>query len=575
MSAMRTRIGRSPLSGCIAVAAALAGFLLSPSSMAGSWTKLANLAPGGVQMLLLLSDGSVMAQNTAGNNWYRLTPDIHGSYINGGWTSRASMSSTRLYYSSAVLRDGNVFVAGAEYGNGWLTAERYDPSNDTWTSIPVPPALLNTNNTAAASGPNLGGFSDSGCKILSDGRVLVAPVYPTTNNGTLIYDPGANSCTPGPPARGSQNEASWVKLPDESILTIDKSGVASERYIPSLNRWIADANAPANIYDTFAEVGAGLLLPNGKAFFLGGNGQTLIYTPSGNTNQGSWITGPLIPAGLAAPDAAAAMMPNGKLLCAVSAPLYATNILGTNSTFYPQPTSFYEYDYVDNIFRPISGPTNAVHNIKAYQSIFLDLPDGNVLFSDNSTQLYIYRPDIAALPPGRPAISSIVANSDGSFHLVGTGLNGISEGAAYGDDAQMDSNYPLVRLTDGGGNVAYATTYNWSSTGVATGNKPVSTEFYLPPGYNLSPGTYSLEVVANGFASPATTFYGPIWVDFNYGGVTQDGSYFSPYGTLSQGVGAVAPGGTIFIKPGGSPQTMTISKPMTIVAIGGPATIGR
>jgi hypothetical protein len=88
--------------------------------------------------------------------------------------------------------------------------------------------------------------------------------------------------------------------------------------------------------------------------------------------------------------------------------------------------------------------------------------------------------------------------------LTGTLLNGISEGAAYGDDAQMNSNYPLLRLTDGSGNVYYARTYNWSSTGVMTGTNVETTEFTLPA--NLPQGTYSLVVVANGIGSDPELF---------------------------------------------------------------------
>src|SRR5439155_4489157 len=98
-------------------------------------------------------------------------------------------------------------------------------------------------------------------------------------------------------------------------------------------------------------------------------------------------------------------------------------------------------------------------------------------------------PDGPPLPTWKPGISSISQNSDGSYHLTGTGLNGIYAGAAFGDDAQMDSNYPLVRLTDGNGNVYYARTYNWSSTGVKTGCKLITTEFTLPAG--LPSGSYS------------------------------------------------------------------------------------
>ena len=135
----------------------------------------------------------------------------------------------------------------------------------------------------------------------------------------------------------------------------------------------------------------------------------------------------------------------------------------------------------------------------------------------------------------------------------------------------MDSNYPLVRLTDGSGNVTYARTYNWSSTGVQTGGALVSTEFSAA---NIFPGNYSLQVVANGIASDPAFFNEPVWVDFNYGGFFQFGTYPLPYKTLAQGVSAVTPGGLINIKPGNSTEIMTITKAMDIHAVGGSATIG-
>ncbi len=74
----------------------------------------------------------------------------------------------------------------------------------------------------------------------------------------------------------------------------------------------------------------------------------------------------------------------------------------------------------------------------------------------------------------------------------------------------MDSNYPLVRLTDASGNVYYARTYNWSSTSVMTGGRPVSTEFTLPAAVNQGGGaTYSLVVVANGISSDPMLFPAP------------------------------------------------------------------
>ena len=66
--------------------------------------------------MLLLPDGTVMAHNNGGNAWYRLTPDSQGHYIHGTWTTLTPMHDTRLYFSSDVLIDGRVFIAGGELG---------------------------------------------------------------------------------------------------------------------------------------------------------------------------------------------------------------------------------------------------------------------------------------------------------------------------------------------------------------------------------------------------------------------------------------------------------------------------
>jgi hypothetical protein len=469
----------------------LAGlFCLDRASGAGTWTRLANLPPEGINAMLLLPDGTVMA---AGDNleatWYRLTPDSLGGYVNGTWSTLASMNSTRLYYSSAVLTNGRVLVAGGEYGTGENTAEVYDPIANTWTLTPAPPAGQT-------------GFSDSISKILPNGNVLVAPVYPATSGGTAIYVTASNVWTTGPKlVRGKyQAEASWVKLPDDSILTVDPFGTNSERYIPALNRWINDANLPVRLYDTFdSEIGTAVLLPNGHAFFLGASGKTALYTPSGNTNRGTWKAGPVIPGGKGTPDAPAAMMVNGNILCAVSP---------TPSHYqdYPFPTSFYEYNWLSNSFLRVGAPAGTnIPNSATYQLRMLDLPDGNILLSQPDWQLYIYHPTGSALPVGKPAISTLAQNADLSFHVSGTGFNGISEGASYGDDAQMDSNYPLVRVTNSNtGAVYYLRTCNWTCTSVMTGNRPVSTDFVLPA--NLPAADYSLVVIANGISSEPFAF---------------------------------------------------------------------
>jgi hypothetical protein len=75
----------------------------------------------------------------------------------------------------------------------------------------------------------------------------------------------------------------------------------------------------------------------------------------------------------------------------------------------------------------------------------------------------------------------------------------MSQGAAYGDDVQAATNYPLVRITNlRTGHVRYSRTHDHSSMAVAS-NDLVTTYFDVPAGQE--PGLSELEVVANGIPS--------------------------------------------------------------------------
>jgi hypothetical protein len=461
--------------------------VLQSSVAGGTWAPLASAPPQSVNHPMLLSDGTVYTDNGNGQ-CCRLTPDIHGGYRNGTWTHFATMNNARMFFASSLLTNGNIFVAGGEYGPGRRHAELFDPLNNVWTRIPDP-----------LPGP---AFSDAMGKILPNGNVLVAPV--SQFGGCLIYNVARNTWQNAGSAK-NQNEVCWVKLTNDSILTIDTGAQTSEHFVPSLDRWVPDGNVPVVVYGTGAELGAGFLLPNGNVFYIGGSTNTAIYTPGSTpTLAGTWAAGPTMVFGtnrLGAVDAPAAMMSNGKILCA----------LGPVSG--GSPTSFYEYDYVANSFSPVNAPNgSSTYTPSApFGTAMLTLPDGTVLFvgGQNSQSLYIYSPDGTPLAQGQPAIYTLTENANGSYHLTGTNLNGISEGAAYGDDLQMDVNYPLVRLTNSvSGNVYFARTFNWNSTSVQTGSRVVSTEFELPQ--NLPSGTYSLVVLANGNPSAPTNFiYSP------------------------------------------------------------------
>src|SRR5262249_26282368 len=77
--------------------------------LTGTWTPLTNLLPDtfGAATEMLLSDGTVMILGggdvATSKNWYKLTPDANGSYVNGTFSPRAPMSLARIAFPSNVL----------------------------------------------------------------------------------------------------------------------------------------------------------------------------------------------------------------------------------------------------------------------------------------------------------------------------------------------------------------------------------------------------------------------------------------------------------------------------------------
>ena len=453
----------------------------------GTWTAV-TAGPNGLGVAELLTDGTVMVLGLSNTHcWYKLTPNANGSYASGTWSQIASSHTGRLYFPSSLLKDGRVWVGGGEYiaedpnGSGFNgfdeyhnRMEVYDPVSNTWTT-----------------GPDglFGDIGDTGVKVLTDGRMLVSTRASTQ---TQIWNPATNSWTAtGNKVSASGDEESWEMLPDGTVFDAEEN--PGERYLPSTGKWIAVAPCPVTLKNPAnEELGAFVMLYTGQVFCLGGGpGHTALFTPPVTlTGTGSWITGPDQPNGTISDDAPACIEPSGKVLC----------ITGVGTYGSPR---YSEYDPATNTFTvlPLS-PSGNTSRSDLFR--LLALPNGQIFMTDSTGQAYVYTPLGSPQNAWRPAISTVTQNADGSYHLVGTQLNGLSEGGSYGDDANMSSNYPLVRLTSLTGAVHYCRTYNFSTMGLATGSTPVSTEFTLPAG--LPHGVYNLEVVANGIASTTTPF---------------------------------------------------------------------
>ncbi len=186
----------STLAVCLALACGLVAFSSMASAEDGkgpgsaSWSALTNLPPGGsVINLMLLSDGTVMAQSgDDGWHWFRLTPDAHGSYVNGTWTTTAPMSFPRIYFSTNILQDGRLWLLGGEYTGPYFdqniapSGEIYDPVKDTWSPIaPYPNEVGGCGHRSVHSDVQLTAGSPVVTGIYSTDRLQ--PGWTVTGNG--------------------------------------------------------------------------------------------------------------------------------------------------------------------------------------------------------------------------------------------------------------------------------------------------------------------------------------------------------------------------------------------------------
>lgn len=443
---------------------------------AGVWTPLSNIAPDNIGTMMLLTDGTVMAQGGGvTKDWYKLTPDSAGNYHNGTWSQLASMSLERLYFGSNVLPDGRVYVLGGEYSgpNGsatWVNSgEMYDPVANSWSPV--------------ASFPRPS-FGDGQTNLLTSDLILAGDLASTQ---TFLYDPNTDTWTrTGDKLHGDRsNEETWAMLPDGSIITADVFVPnRAQRYVPATGKWVDAGNVPVILTGpSFGyEMGPGTLLPDGRYFQAGANNLSAIYNPTTNT----WTAGPALPVGLGADDSPGAMMPNGHFIYAVDTPLFGA------------PTRLFDYNPFANTWTEVTPQQlQGQLNQSAYLSRMLILPNGNMLMTTSNRQLWEYTADSGPDPSWAPVITDI-SHSGNVYTVKGLQLNGLWEGATYGEDAEMSTNYPIAKITDANGVVTYAKTLNWSAQ-VATGSKIVSTDFVLPN--NIGPGPLKLNIIANGIAS--------------------------------------------------------------------------
>lgn len=467
---------------------AWSGIASSEEPLNSKWQKLTHQPSFNTDSALLLTDGTVMMHQYNSTNWWRLTPDITGSYLHGTWTQVASMQSgyAPLYFAAAVLIDGRVLVEGGEYNNlvdnDTNKGSIYDPTTNVWTPVD-PPSGWST-------------IGDSPAIVLPDGTFMMGQGGEPAEQQVNFDATTLTWTAVGSGKADGFSEEGFALLPDGSVLTVDcENGTNSELYNPVTETWTSAGSTIVALPNSgnlgiVPEMGPLMQRPDGSVVAFGATVHNSIY----NSISGTWAAGPDFPNKDDIADGNASILPDGNILVYTSPGVFS----GTGT--------FYEFTFPGNTF--VTAPATAKSGtLQSWDARQLLLPTGQILWmaADGKTKdVELYTSTGTVNPAWAPTITSVPAGMirGKTYTISGTQLNGLTAGTAYGDDAQMATSYPLVRITNlATKHVFYARTHNFSTMGIATGSTIVSASFDVPAAAEA--GSSALVVVANGIPSTA------------------------------------------------------------------------
>jgi hypothetical protein len=418
----------------------------------------------------------------------------------------------------------------------------FDPNANTWTSVPPPPAqppnfptawatigdamgiLLGANNITGAY--SAASYALQQCCSGSN-ELAVASITPRP--GTTVTWTRFNT------GKVSQNdEEGWVRLPNGELLSVDAAPCASppnacnptaaERLVVGANppTWVSAGATTTSLVsqNPLAELGPGIGIGfNTVVWFGATNAIQLFRYPGTNNNwfaQTAYPAGPAtctVPAGQTqgVADGPASLLPSGNILV-------QTSPVGGALGFNP-PSCFWEFQ--SSTLSPTNtgpvAPTATVNqpqcnsgtanttNLASFKARMLLLPTGQVLWDagggvyvTGTTRndaggsppcVYVYASNTTADPNKvmrpDPHINTISNNTltrgNTNYTITGSMFRGWSQGAAYGDDAQAATDFPIVMITNNAtGNRCFGRTHDWSNL--------ISIQFDLPPAVTPAPG---------------------------------------------------------------------------------------
>ncbi|PDW03898.1 Kelch repeat-containing protein [Candidatus Viridilinea mediisalina] len=269
----------------------------------------------------------LLRQQTATGPQLGDAPDVVASTASSRWTSRAPVPNPRDHFALAAFDlQREIYLFGGSDAQGVSASiERYDLTNDLWTSLGEKPTPVQHAQAATLRGQIfLPGGEDA------DGQV---------RDILEIYDPRERQWREGPALPAPRSRYTLVAWDGQIYLMggWDGSALRDEVFIfdPDANRWLEGPTLPS------PRQHAGSIIVSGRLYLIGGEGangplrESMRLDPGDNTLR-RWISIAPLPEPSAAPVVIA---PAGTLL-----------------VFDPLQQAGFQYNQTSDVWQPFSIP---------------------------------------------------------------------------------------------------------------------------------------------------------------------------------------------------------------------------